>query len=581
MTKQPIRRRSFAVLVVLMLAAACAPATPTVTPTPIVLTTTPIPRTPVPTIGIVETATPTPVPTEPLVIQDALSGTNTALYVREKPSTMAAILRTVSATDPLDFVGRTNDNRWVQVTLDDTTSGWLVARALTFPLDINTLPVTGTAENVDFVALVSPEAAEGISLYASPHGTSEVVETLPALTPLRLDGRREDGIWVHGFTADSKEGWLRRSLLDLNFDIGLLTVMNVEGLDTGSEVVQARVLPSGGGLRLRQLPGDDGRVMLNLNAGTELVIEGRTPDNGWLLIKSADGYEGWVNASFVELYVDLADVEAINNPQPVELIIPPTPEGGVQVVSSVGGGARQIYLNGQAAGNQRNVFTKVGDSLTDTPNFLRALGGSYNLEGYGYLLPVIQFFSGGSALGGNPFVSGSISARASWGSVSALDPGSADPGRCNSGETPVACEMRVVKPAVALIMIGTNDAPAYPADQYGERLRIIVETCIQANVVPVLSTLPPRAQYNDNIIAYNQVITAMAQNYGVPLTDLYSALVNLPDHGYGPDGIHLSVPPGGAGATVDFTPENLQFGSTVRNLTTLQVLDMVWKQVLS
>ncbi|MFN8560947.1 MAG: SH3 domain-containing protein [Anaerolineae bacterium] len=190
MTKQPIRRRSFAVLVVLMLAAACAPATPTVTPTPIVLTTTPIPRTPVPTIGIVETATPTPVPTEPLVIQDALSGTNTALYVREKPSTMAAILRTVSATDPLDFVGRTSDNRWVQVTLDDTTSGWLVARALTFPLDINTLPVTGTAENVDFVALVSPEAAEGISLYASPHGTYEVVETLPALTPLRLDGRR-------------------------------------------------------------------------------------------------------------------------------------------------------------------------------------------------------------------------------------------------------------------------------------------------------------------------------------------------------------------------------------------------------
>jgi lysophospholipase L1-like esterase len=141
--------------------------------------------------------------------------------------------------------------------------------------------------------------------------------------------------------------------------------------------------------------------------------------------------------------------------------------------------------------------------------------------------------------------------------------------------------MRVVKPAVALIMIGTNDAPAYPADQYGERLRRIVETCIQNNVVPVLSTLPPRAQFNDNIIAYNPVISAMAQNYGVPLTDLYSALINLPEHGYGPDGIHLSVPPGGASATVDFTPENLQYGTTVRNLTTLQVLDMVWRQVLA
>lgn len=581
LTKQMIRRRSFAVLLLLMLASACAPATPTVTPTPIVLTTTPIPRTPVPTIGIAKTATPTPVPTEPLVIQDALSGTSDALYLRERPSTMAAIINTVSADDPLNFTGRTSDNRWVQVALEDETDGWLLARALTLPLDIATLPVTATAENVDFVALVSPEAADGISLYASPHGTAEVLATLPALTPLRLDGRREDGIWVHGLTADSKEGWLRRSLVELNFDIGLLTVMNVEGLNTGEDVVQARVLSSGGGLRLRQLPGDDGRVMLNLNAGTELVIEGRTPDNGWLLVRSADGYEGWVNSSFVELYVDLTDVEAFSNPEPVEFIVPPTPEGGVQVVSSVGGGARQIYLNGQAAGNQRNVFTKVGDSLTDTPNFLRALGGSYNLRGYGYLLPVIQFFSSGSALGGNPFISASISARASWGSVSALDPGSADPGRCNSGETPVACEMRVVKPAVALIMIGTNDAPAYPADQYGERLRLIVETCIQNNVVPVLSTLPPRAQFNDNIIAYNQVITAMAQNYGVPLTDLYSALVNLPDHGYGPDGIHLSVPPGGASATVDFTPANLQYGTTVRNLTTLQVLDLVWRQVLA
>ncbi len=580
-TRQLIRGRSMVALLLLVSAAACAPTSPTATPTPIVLTTTPVPRTPVPTMPIIRTATPTPVPTEPLVIRDSLTGSADALYVREKPSTMAAITQTIKPTDPLDFVGRTDDNRWIQVSFADASTGWLLSRALTLPMDITTLPVTGTAENVDFVALVSPDAADGISLYASPHGTAEVLATLPALTPLRLDGRREDGIWIHGFTADSKEGWLRRSLVDLNFDIGLLTVMNVEGLDTGTEVVEAQVLELGGGLRLRQLPGDNGAVMLNLNAGTDLTIEGRTSDSGWLLVKSADGYEGWVASNFVELYVDLADVDVINNPQPVQFVAPTAPPNAPQVVSSVGGGARQIYLNGQATGNQRNVFTKVGDSLTDTPNFFRALGGSYNLRDYGYLLPVIQFFSSGSALGGNPFVSGAISSRASWGTVSALDPGSADPSRCNSGETPVACEMRVVKPAIALIMIGTNDAPAYPPDQYGERLRQIVETCIQNNVVPILSTLPPRAQYNDNIIAYNQVIAAMAQNYGVPLTDLYSALVNLPNHGYGDDGIHLSVPPGGVPATVDFTADNLQYGSTMRNLTALQALDAVWKNVLN
>ncbi len=574
--RQPIR--GLALFVMLILAAACVPqATPTATP--IVITTTPVPITPVPTVVRLATAAPTALPTEPLIVRDSLTGYGDQLYVRERPSTMAAITYSISQTTDFKFVGRSDDQRWVQVTFDKG-QGWLLARALILPVDISTLPVTATAENVDFVALVSPQAADGISLYASPHGTADVVAKLPPLTAFHLDGRRDDGIWIYGLTADSKQGWVRRSLVDVNFDIGLLTVLNVPGLDTGTQVVQARVLTSAGGLRLRQLPGDNGQVMLNLNPGTELTIEGRTADNAWLLIKSADGYEGWVSSNFVELYVDLAEVDQIDNPQPVKLIIPPTPEGGVNVVSGVGGGARAIYVQGQAAGNQRNVFSKVGDSLTDTPNFLRAIANGYNLRGYGYLLPTIQFFSAGSALGGNPFVSASISSRASWGTVSVLDPGSADPGRCNPGETPVACEMRVVKPAAVIIMIGTNDSPAYPPDQFGSRLQQIVETCIQYNVVPILSTLPPRAQYNDNIIAYNQVITSMANQYGVPLTDLYSAEVNLPNHGYGDDGIYLSVPPGGPPATVDFTSANLQYGSTVRNLTVLQILDTVLKNVM-
>jgi len=492
---------------------------------------------------------------------------------------MGTITHQVSINDTLKFSGRTDDNRWIQITLDDGSAGWLLSRAVTLPTDFAKLPVTGTSENIDFVALVSAAAKDGITMYASPQGNADQVATLPALTPIRLDGRRDDGIWIHGLTPDSKEGWVRRSLVDLNFDIGLLTVMGSAGLNNGTQVVQAQVLPSGAALRLRQLPGDDGRIMFNLSPGNQLEVEGRTSDNAWLLVKTQEGYEGWVNATYVELYIDLSSVDAIANPQPVKLVIPPTPEGGVNV-ASIGGGARAIYLSGQAAGNKRNVFSKVGDSLSDTPNFLRAFGGSYNLRGYGSLLPVLQFFSTGNALGGNPFVSGSISAHASWGEVSVLDPGSADHGRCNSGETPVACEMRVVKPSVVIILIGTNDSPAFPPDVFGSRLREIVETCIQANVVPILSTIPPRAQYNDNVIAYNQVIAAMAGSYGIPMTDLYSALVNLPNHGYGDDGIHLSVPPGGPSATVDFTPENLQYGATMRNLTALQILDSVWKNVL-
>ena len=577
--KQPIYRRGFFVLMLLLLAAACSQGNPTSTPE--IITTTPVPHTPVPTFDRYETATPTPLPTEPLVMRDALTGNGDSLYVRDKPSTMGTITQQVNADDAekLNFVGRSDDSRWVQAKLADGSTGWLLARGLNLSTDLDKLPVTGTAENVDFVGLVSPDAAKGVSLYASPQGSANVVATLPALTPLRLDGRRDDGIWIHAQTADSKEGWIQRSLVELNFDIGLLAVMNVTGLDNGTEVVQARVLDSAGALRRRSLPDDNSTIIGNLNAGTSLTIEGRTPDNAWLLIKSSDGYEGWVNASYVEVYIDLAQVAAVSNPNPVPPNGPTPPPNAINV-SSIGGGARQIYLSGQSAGNQRNVFSTVGDSLTDSQYFLRPLANGYNLRDYGYLLPMVQFFSSGNALGGNPFVSGSISAHAGWGEVSVLDPGSADHGRCNSGETPVACEMRVVRPAVAIILIGTNDSPAFSADVYGSRLKQIVDTCIQYNVVPILSTIPPRAQYNDNVVAYNQVITQMASSYGIPLTDLYSAMVNLPNHGYGDDGIHPSVPPGGPPATVDFTPANLQYGTTVRNLTVLQVLDTVWKQVL-
>jgi len=39
------------------------------------------------------------------------------------------------------------------------------------------------------------------------------------------------------------------------------------------------------------------------------------------------------------------------------------------------------------------------------------------------------------------------------------------------------------------------------------------------------------------------------------------------------DGVHPSAAPNSA----DFTPENLQYGMTVRNLTALQALDAVWR----
>jgi hypothetical protein len=449
------------------------------------------------------------------------------------------------------------------------------------PIDTATVIASPTARPT-----ATPEPGQqNVDVYQSPDGTSAILRTVNALAPFSITGRTIDNIWIQVSYDDGLSGWILvtafaprvidGTILDAApiIDPSLLTA-------TAEPGIPARVLASSGGLRLRRLPDTNSTVLFNLLAGTELRVNGRTLDNGWALVKMSEGYIGWVSSSYLELATDWSAVPGIENPEPAPYVEIPPPPGAPQVASGVGGGARQIYLRGQSLGNRPNVFTKVGDSLTDTPYFLRYFVNGYNLHDYGYLLPVLQYFSAATALDNISFGSTSRAARASWSTFSVIDPANSDPSACQPGETPLACEYRTVKPAVALIMIGSNDAPAFPPSTYEANMRQIIETSINMGVVPVLSTLPPRAEYNDNVIAYNQVIASLSNAYGVPLWDLYTAVVGLPNQGYGDDGIHLSIPPNAPASTTDFTVNNLRYGTTMRNLTALQMLDTVWKQVM-
>jgi hypothetical protein len=73
--------------------------------------------------------------------------------------------------------------------------------------------------------------------------------------------------------------------------------------------------------------------------------------------------------------------------------------------------------------------------------------------------------------------------------------------------------------------------------------------------------------------ALNTILYNLALEYQIPFVDYWSALVSLPNRGLSSDGVHPSVGP----ASADFTPANLQYGMTARNLTTLQALDAVWR----
>jgi uncharacterized protein YgiM (DUF1202 family) len=426
-----------------------------------------------------------------------------------------------------------------------------------------------------------------VDVYQAPDGTSSILRTVNALAPFKIVGRTADDTWIQVTYDDGLNGWIivtafAPRVID-NSILDAAPIVDLLKLTPTAEVgIPARVSQQSGGLRLRRLPDTNSTVLFNLPANTELTVNGRTLDNAWALVKMSEGYIGWVSTSYLELAADSnwSIVPGIEHPEPAPYVNIPPPPGAPSVASGVTVGARQIFLKGQAMGNRPNVFTKVGDSLTDTPYFLRYFATGYNLRTYGYLLPVLQYFSGATALDNISFASTSRSAHASWSTFSVLDAANSDPSACQPGEIPLVCEYRTVKPSVALIMIGTNDAPAFPPATYEANIRRMVETSINMGVIPVLSTLPPRADFNDNIIAYNQVIAGLSSQYGVPLWDLYSAVVGLPNHGYGTDGIHLSTPPNAPASTADFTADNLNYGTTMRNLTALQILDTVWRQVM-
>lgn len=253
------------------------------------------------------------------------------------------------------------------------------------------------------------------------------------------------------------------------------------------------------------------------------------------------------------------------------------------VVPEVSPAMRALYQAGLARGNNPRVFSKLGDCMTENPNFLGQFGeGRYNLGEYGYLKEVVDHFSGvparGSGWDQDSFATIGLAAASGFNIAGPLDPTWANPQWCSAGESPLACEYRVAQPAFAVIMFGTNDVTySTPAD-YNYYLRTIVIQTLDHDVVPILSTFPTRPEDEAKSLLLNQIVVRVALDYNIPLMNLSRALEPLPFHGVDPkDTIHLSVP---EDKRVDnFAGENLQAGFTVRNLVTLQALDAVWRAV--
>jgi hypothetical protein len=151
--------------------------------------------------------------------------------------------------------------------------------------------------------------------------------------------------------------------------------------------------------------------------------------------------------------------------------------------------------------------------------------------------------------------------------TSVFDPIWANPSMCQPGESPLACELRVHRPSLAIVSLGTNGY--WHTDQeYEHYTRRILDDLIAQGVLPILSTKADNLETGDR---FNRIIRQLAGEYSLPLWDFAVTAHNLPNGGLS-DAYHLTW----GQAYYDTAPQPYT-GWQARNLTALQALEAVWR----
>ncbi|MDB4929338.1 MAG: multifunctional acyl-CoA thioesterase and protease and lysophospholipase [Myxococcaceae bacterium] len=233
---------------------------------------------------------------------------------------------------------------------------------------------------------------------------------------------------------------------------------------------------------------------------------------------------------------------------------------------------RAIRAAGIARGNRPQVFTKIGDSITEAAGFLQDYGFGYETDfgRYACLRATVAYFvSATFSDGNNSFNHPSASAMGGWLSSQPL---LGDP------DSPLRAELNITRPLYGIVMIGTNDLASGTLSGYMANLTRILTVMEDFGTVPVVSTIPDRdedARFAPLVTSFNDAIRALAASRNLPLIDYWVVMHDLPSHGLDTtDGIHPSIfRDMGDAQGRQLTDAALQYGYNMRNLTALLMLE--------
>ncbi len=272
-------------------------------------------------------------------------------------------------------------------------------------------------------------------------------------------------------------------------------------------------------------------------------------------------------ATVADVATQVAEPQATSAPDGYDPKVPGSWKQLPVIPTEISDKMKAVYAAGQNGGGlNARAFSKIGDCETSSDFFLKPFdlsSSGYDLGEYSDLQGVIDHFEGSfgwKSLAAQPGFSISSVFSSLW----------ADSDTCLANEWPIDCEIRVHRPAFALVMFGTNDVHN-TRPTFKKNLEGLVDKLLKNDVVPILVTKADNLEGDNSI---NAIIAQVAYEKEVPVLNYWRAAQELPDQGLEADKIHLTY------AAPRFSdPEAMKFGWPWRNLTALQALDAVWRGV--
>lgn len=228
----------------------------------------------------------------------------------------------------------------------------------------------------------------------------------------------------------------------------------------------------------------------------------------------------------------------------------------------------RIYNRGRFQGLRDDFLLSVGDCNSESGWYLETLlddvppdsgvdASYYESEP---IQSTINHFSDAFAFKGQSVNSGLNAA-------SVLDPFWASADVCPFGESPLTCDYHLTDSFASLIMFGANDVNVLSTSAYEMAMREIIETTLENDVIPILSTFTVRNIEGTDTYAigvrFNAVLIRLAEEYQIPLVNFWLATRDLADKGILDDNAHLTVP-----------------GFNIRNQLTVEVLTQLRTEIM-